>query len=89
MDISHLAILCIVINLSGVFLSAYLWNKRPKFRKLSILSSTLSGLVYTAINPSIIGVIEMLKVVSVFFLIGVVFYFTVWIQCREKSDSLF
>lgn len=83
MDSNILVLLCVAVNLLGVFLSAALWNKRPMLRRLPIAATTFSGLIFSLLNPEINGFLSITLTAIIFFALGLVFYFAVWIQCKD------
>jgi len=89
MDTNILAILCLIVTFSGVFTCAFFWKRQPRFRKLPILSTTLSGIVFCSLSPSISGGTEILKLIGISFVMGIFWYFLVWLECKDKSDPFF
>ena len=83
MDMKIVIAVCVVLNFLGVLGSAFYWNRNTKLRILPVVLTTLSGCIYSALNPEISGFLEVAKVVGLSVLIGFGFYFTVWVQCKE------
>lgn len=83
MEMKVVILVCIGLNLLGVFGSAFYWDRKPTLRMMTILITTLSGCIYALSNPEIAGVFEVLKFIGISFLIGIVFYLSVWFQCKD------
>lgn len=63
-------------------MSAALWDKVPMLRRLPIIATTASGLLYSILNPEVIGFVHSAQIVLISFVIGLGFYFSVWIQSK-------
>ena len=85
MDIESLALVLVGMQLTAVVLSAYNWNKRRWLRKAPIPTAGACGLIYILSGHGENA--SSWELVGVSFLIGVGFYFCVWVQCREKGEG--
>ncbi len=79
----------IILFAASMIISAFFWERYFKLRKLPILISTLIGVYFSTFNSIAEELSKRIEIIVVFFLIGVVLYACVWIQCREKNDNFF
>ena len=80
-----LAIVLISIQVSAVVVSAFFWNKIKFLRKSPIAASLLCGIIYNALTSDLNSSFLSIMLASLF--IGIGFYFSVWIQCKNKNDT--
>jgi len=84
MDNEQIAIILIIMQIASCFLSAYNWNRRQWLRKSPILTSVFCGFVFHLSGFNLHSSLLLLLLVSL--LIGVGFYFSAWIQCKNEDD---
>ncbi len=80
----------LIFNIGGVVLSTFacgfFWNRKPILRKLPIYYGLFSGVIYAFFGQDSHSIIEPLKTIVASLIIGIGFYFSAWIQCKEKGD---
>ncbi len=81
------AVILIGIQLLSVVASAYYWNKRAWLRKAPILVAVVCGLVYALSRNEPQS--SILWVLTISLAIGIGFYFSVWVQCKNEGDDFF
>lgn len=83
------AVIAVFANLVSCGLSAYYWEKKPILRKLPICVPIIYGVIFHMIGFNDNEEMTFLEFIVILTIIGFVFYFSVWIQCRNKGDSFF
>lgn len=87
MSIEAWALTLISIQLLSLVVSAYNWNKRVWLRKSPIIVSLLCGLIYILARDELKN--SALEVLAISLAIGIGFYFSVWVQCKNDGDDFF
>lgn len=70
------------MHISGFFLRKYL-----KLRKLPIYISILVGLYFSFFESIVYDLLKKIEIIFVHLMIGIVLYWCVWIQCKDKKDN--
>lgn len=84
MSLSQIVFLNFVLIVVGMSIAAYYWDKKKRRRWAPILATAIGGLVYLSFGPTPLTTIFAAKVLSTSLVLGFLFYFVVWIECRER-----
>lgn len=80
-------IIVIILFAVSMLISGFFWKKYLKLRKLPIYISILVGLYFSLFESIVYDLSKKIECIFVFLMIGIVFYWCVWIQCKDKEDK--
>jgi hypothetical protein len=65
----------------------FFWDKKPKLRTAPIWAALLSSFLMIFSNPDINGAMKVFEIIVAHFMVGLLLYFCVWIECRNKNKK--
>ena len=80
-------IIVIILFAVSMLISGFFWKKYLKLRKLPIYISILVGLYFSLFESIVYDLSQKIESIFVFLMIGIVLYWCVWIQCKDKEDK--
>jgi len=80
-------IIVIILFAVSMLISGFFWKKYLKLRKLPIYISILVGLYFSFFESIVYDLSQKIESIFVFLMIGIVLYWCVWIQCKDKEDK--
>ena len=80
-------IIVIILFAVSMHISGFFWRKYLKLRKLPIYISILVGLYFSFFESIVYDLSQKIESIFVFLMIGIVLYWCVWIQCKDKEDK--
>ena len=80
-------IIVIILFAVIMLISGFFWKKYLKLRKLPIYISILVGLYFSFFESIVYDLLKKIEIIFVFLMIGIVLYWCVWIQCKDKEDK--
>lgn len=71
----------------GMGIAAYYWDKNRRLRWSPIPATIAGGVVYLAFGPVPITAAFVVKIIATSLILGFLFFFVVWIECRESPKK--
>ena len=83
MSLSQIVFLNLGLIVIGMGIAAYYWDKKRHLRWSPIPATVAGGIVYLSFGPIPLTTIFVAKILATSLVLGFLFYFVVWIECRE------
>jgi hypothetical protein len=87
MSLNQIVFVNLGLILVGMAIAAYFWDKKRHLRWLPIPATLAGGIVYLSFGPVPLTAAFIAKIMSTSLVLGFLFFFVVWIECRESPKK--
>ena len=87
MSLNQIVFLNLGLVVASMSTAAYFWHKKKFLRWLPVPATLMGAIIYLLFGPVAVTPFFVVKIMATFLVVGFLFYFVLWIECREPRKK--